>query len=52
MHDLEKLNEDLDLSHSLSECRDPDLLADIVRSQVHIWSYVLPSFRGRGSVLY
>uniref|UniRef100_A0A0R3RPM6 DUF3677 domain-containing protein n=1 Tax=Elaeophora elaphi TaxID=1147741 RepID=A0A0R3RPM6_9BILA len=33
MRDLEKLNEDLDLSRLLSECRDPDLLADIVRSQ-------------------
>uniref|UniRef100_A0A915PK51 DUF3677 domain-containing protein n=1 Tax=Setaria digitata TaxID=48799 RepID=A0A915PK51_9BILA len=33
LRDLEKLNEDLDLSRLLSECRDPDLLADIVRSQ-------------------
>uniref|UniRef100_A0A183V8M6 Integrator complex subunit 1 n=1 Tax=Toxocara canis TaxID=6265 RepID=A0A183V8M6_TOXCA len=33
LRDLEKLNEDLDLSGSLSECRDPDLLADIIRSQ-------------------
>ncbi|VBB28151.1 unnamed protein product [Acanthocheilonema viteae] len=33
MRDLEKLNEDLDLSRLLSECRNPDLLADIVRSQ-------------------
>lgn len=33
LRDLEKLNDDLDLSRSLSECRDPDLLADIIRSQ-------------------
>ncbi|MCP9257766.1 hypothetical protein DINM_001020 [Dirofilaria immitis] len=41
MRDLEKLNEDLDLSRLLSECRDPDLLADIVRSQAS--SKALPS---------
>ncbi|MFH4974662.1 hypothetical protein AB6A40_001371 [Gnathostoma spinigerum] len=31
--DLEELNADLDLSRSFSECRDPDLLADLIRSQ-------------------
>ncbi|VDK43236.1 unnamed protein product [Anisakis simplex] len=31
--DLKKLNEDLDLSRSLCECRDPDILADIARSE-------------------
>ncbi|VDN44809.1 unnamed protein product [Gongylonema pulchrum] len=34
LRDLEKLNQEFDLSHYLSECREPDLLADIVKSQV------------------
>lgn len=34
LRDLEKLNEDFDLSRLLCECREPDLLADIIRSQV------------------